>query len=169
MSINTYRLNTANFHKWGTKEWQHRERKRREHVQQLLIYLLNKSYQVVLKYWPSDFELPQGHYVSTFGVKKLLPYAVKVNQISPYGMEELICNVTSQTIKIILSDIDQGGDKIVPWYHMELLDEKGMILLMMADHGEDVVMNLSDEDLKALKEIIDLNMLLAVEEATKQL
>lgn len=168
MMTRTYRLDTANPFKQGSAEWCRREQKLREQVHNLLIYLLNKSHRVVLKYWPSDFQLPHDLEGSTFGVKKLLPLALKVTPITPYGMEELICAVNAQTINNLLPDLDKGGEKMVPWFHLELWDEKGMILLLIADFGEDVLMNLTDDDLKVIKEMVDMDLLLAIQEETKQ-
>jgi hypothetical protein len=139
----------------------------RRHVQNLLLYFLDKSQKLVLKYWPSDFNLPDEQETSVFGVNKLKPFATEIREMPQFGMEVLICEVNSETRNIIVEDMKQAEERIMPWYYLELLDQRRMILLLIAEHGNDVLMNLSDQDLHALREnnYIDTNLLHSKEKA----
>ena len=163
----TYRFDTTNQFEPGSEEWHKRQEEKRENIHRLFTYFLNKSETLVIKYWPSDFNLPLDQQISTKGVKPLQPFAHEIRKIPQFQMEAAICKISCQLRNIIFEEMNKYDDLILPWFYMELLDDKGMILLLLADHGEGVIMNLSEQDFAILCNLrIDTDGLQRIEKAS---
>lgn len=136
----------------------------------LIKYFLAKSKKIKISYWPKDLETLSDHNdpLPTFGlgVKLLKDHCLKTQKIKDIDMEELFCPVNSETRKIILMEDSNRNHfyiHITPWFHIELLDESDLPIFYSGDHGSDILMKISAQDIINLREKgFDKNILIDI-------
>ncbi|MCT6923720.1 hypothetical protein [Metasolibacillus sp.] len=120
-------------------------------------FLFKKGHKISLKYWAADNRHSDKGY-SSHGVNLFLQSYEALSMDSD-GLMILTTSITPSIQRKVLENTDDMSEKITPFFHINIVDHFGNEMYSSQDFGDNLLLFLTEYDLKLLAKEIPLSML----------
>lgn len=118
---------------------------------------LKKGHKISLKYWEADNSHRDKGY-SSYGVDFFLQ-SYEALSMDTDGLMLLTTFITPSIQRKVLENTGDMSEKITPFFHINIVDKFGNEIYSSQDFGDNLLLFLTEHDLKLLDKKIPLSML----------
>ena len=126
-----------------------RENELRKKWLKITAFFMQKGSKISLIYWPNDFSVVKEHQHSIYGITDLQLFKEKILTVEN-NMENMFCNISDEVKNIVLQYIPSDTETLVPWFHLNIINQSDEIIYSSQDKGSAVLVKLLPGDMNSL-------------------